>query len=112
MEREEELGNFAMNVGDFLEEGVDFEQEIGDGGPQIAINREKLLKDYIDSKKNPETVKKMKREVAAFQKWLQGRQENRPIEQIEPGTLNILLGLYLISAKNMNPHPSTRSLQV
>ena len=52
MEGQEAFGNFAMNVGDFLE---DFEQEIGDGGPQIAINREQMLKDYIDSKKNPET---------------------------------------------------------
>ena len=85
-----------MNVGDFLD---DFEQEIGDGGPQIAINREQMLKDYIDSKKNPETVKKTKREVATLQKWLQGQQEDRPIEDIEPGTLNILLGLYLISTK-------------
>ena len=55
MEGQEAVGNFAMNVGDFLD---DFEQEIGDGGPQIAINREQMLKDYIDSKKNPETVKK------------------------------------------------------
>ena len=53
MEREEELGNFAMNVRDFLEEGVYFEQEISDGGPQIATNREQLLKDYIDSKRTP-----------------------------------------------------------
>ena len=55
MEGQEALGNFAMNVGDYLD---DFEQEISDGGPQIAMNREQILKDYIDSKKNPETVKK------------------------------------------------------
>ena len=55
MKGQEALGNFAMNVGDFLD---DFEQEIGDGGPQIAMNCEQILKDYIDSKKNPETVKK------------------------------------------------------
>ena len=85
MAGEEELGNFAMNARDCLEKGVEFEQEIG---PQIAINREQLSRDYIDPKKNLETVKKTKREVAAFQKWLQGQQEN------------------------MNPHPSTRSLQV
>ena len=47
MEGQEALGNFAMNVGDFFD---DFEQEIGDGGPQIAMNREQILKDYIDSK--------------------------------------------------------------
>ena len=35
----------------------------------------------------------------AMQKWLEGQQENRPIEEIEAGTLNIYLGFYLISAK-------------
>ena len=69
MEGQEALGNYALGnfaLGNF--DGDDFQQEISDGGPQIAIKREQILKDYIDSKKNPETVKKTKRENAALQK--------------------------------------------
>ena len=69
-----------MNVRDFLDDGNDFEQEIGDGGPQIAINREQILKDYIDSKKNPETVKKKRREK--LQPFKNGSKANRRTGQL------------------------------
>ena len=82
---EGDLANFAIEIGDLMEDNPDFQQEIGPTG----IDRGKVLQDYIDSKKNPETVKKTRREAAAMQKWLEGQQENRPIEEIESGTLNI-----------------------
>ena len=94
MEGEAELENFAMNIGDFLDEGGDFEQEIGDGGPRIALNHEQLFKDSIDSEKNNRNGKKNEEMTCG-----PSEMAPRPTEQIEPGTLNILLGLYLISAK-------------
>ena len=86
-EEERDLNNFTMEMDDLLEEDPDFQPEI----TQTGLDRGKVLQDYINSKKNPE--------AEAVQKWLEGQQENWSIEEIEAGTLNIFLGLYLISAK-------------
>ena len=51
---EGDLANFVMEISDFIDDDPDFQQEIG----QTGIDRGKVLKDYIDSKKNLETVKK------------------------------------------------------
>ena len=48
-----------MEIGDLIGEDPDFQQEIGNAMPQTGLDRGKVLQDYIDSKKNPETEKKL-----------------------------------------------------
>ena len=68
----------------------------------VPDEREDVLKNYINSNLNPETQKKTKREVGAFEKWLKTQNEPRPIESVEPEALNLLLGLYIISVKRQD----------
>ena len=60
--RQDDLANFAMEIGDFIDDDPDFQPEIA----QTVLDRAKVLKDYTNSKKNRETVKKNRREAAAM----------------------------------------------
>ena len=68
----------------------------------VPEEREDVLKNYIHGNLNQETQKKTKREVAALEKWLKTQKEPRPLEEIEPEVLNLLLGLYIIGVKRQD----------
>ena len=68
----------------------------------VPEEREDVLKNYIHGNLNQETQKKTKREVAALEKWLKTQKEPRPLKEIEPEVLNLLLGLYIIGVKRQD----------
>ena len=92
--------NFQLDLGGFMVEDEDVLNVFDD--VLVPDEREDVLKNYINSNLNPETQKKTKREVGAFEKWLKTQNEPRPIESVEPEALNLLLGLYIISVKRQD----------
>ena len=57
--------------------------------------------DFINSKKNVSTLSKTKSDVKRFKEWLLSDEEERPLEEIPAGELDVLLSRFILTLRNI-----------
>jgi len=57
--------------------------------------------DFINSKKNVATVSKTNSDVKRFKEWLLSDEEERPLEEIPAGELDVLLSRFILTHRNI-----------
>ena len=76
------------------------------GSQAAAVPTTEMLSEYIQSKRNKNTIKQTELSVKKFKEWLacHPRLERRPLKQISPVQMDKYIGGFLLEVKKVDGH--------